>query len=183
MADRPVDFVSELNAIANEIMESYKQAWANEGYKPQPFTHQVIYNGQVFELRVQVPSYWKFVEYGTKAHEIDFQKRRPIMRKGKQVGELMGPPISVLKDWLSIKKGVPAGEDLKKAIMIDKKIAKNNGRMIKHPGSKGKELFESVISTNDYINRMCMEITRLMNVEVSQGIVSVFDGLKYITVK
>lgn len=183
MADRPVDFVSELNKIADELIEAYQQAWAGEGYKQQTFSHMVTYNGQTFQLQIKVPPYWKFVEYGQPPHEIDFQKRRPITRNGKQVGELMGPPISVLKEWLTIKKGVPASESLKRAIMIDKKIAKNNGRKISHPGFKGKHLFESVINEEDYINRMCMEITRLMNIEVSQGIVSAFDGLKYITVK
>lgn len=177
MADKPVDFVTALNEIANELIETYKQAWSNRGYKPQNFPHRVIYNGQTFELQVTVPAYWSFVEYGQPPHDIYFKKRRSITRNGKQVGELMGPPISVLRDWLMIKKNVPGGEVLKRAIMIDKKIAKNNGKQIHHPGSKGIELFESIINASDYIQRMTQEITRLLNIEIKQEFVTVFTSL------
>lgn len=177
MADKPVDFVSALNEIANELIETYKQAWSNRGYKPQNFPHRVTYNGQTFELQVTVPAYWDLVEYGQPPHDIYFNKRRPITRNGKQVGELMGPPISVLRDWLMIKKNVPGGEALKRAIMIDKKIAKNNGKQIHHPGSKGIELFESIINASDYIQRMTQEITRILNVEIKQEFVTVFTSL------
>lgn len=182
MADKPVDFVSSINEIANELVDAYRSAWTGQGYKSQRFTHMVTYNGRVFVLQIQVPPYWKFVEYGTRAHDITFKKRRPITRNGKQVGELMGPPISVLKDWLTIKHGVPSSDALKKAIMIDKKIAKNNGREIHHPGFKGKELFKEVFDQGDYASALAREITRLMNIEISRGFISVFDGLKYITV-
>ena len=180
MADRPDDFVTELNKIANELIETYKQAWSNRGYKPQNFPHKVIYNGQMFELQVTVPSYWSFVEYGQPPHEIYFKKRRDITRNGKKIGELMGPPISVLRDWLLIKKNVPGGEALKRAIMIDKKIAKNHGKQIDHPGSKGIELFESIINASDYVQRMTQEITRLLNIEIKEDLVIVFEGMENI---
>lgn len=177
MADRPVDFVSELNKIADELIEAYQQAWAGEGYKQQTFSHMVTYNGQTFQLQIKVPPYWKFVEYGTNPHDIVFKTKRPITRNGKQVGELMGPPISVLKDWLTIKKGVPASESLKRAIMIDRKIAQNNGRKISHPGFKGIGLFDRTISQGGYVEALCNEITRIMNVEISNDMIKMFDGL------
>lgn len=189
MAEKPVDFVSALNEIADELMITYQMVWNSQAnsmgrpYKQQHFPYKVIFNGQVFELQITVPSYWKFVEYGQPPHEIIFSNRRPLMRNGKQIGELMGPPISELKDWLTIKKGVPSGEALRRAIMIDRKIAKNNGRQINHPGFKGKHLLETVINESDYVSRMANEIARLMNVEINNELISVFDGLKTFKIK
>ena len=188
MADRPVDFVSVINEIADELMITYQNVWNSQAnsmgrpYKQQHFPYKVIFNGQVFELQITVPTYWKFVEYGQQPHEIIFHKKRPIMRNGKQVGELMGPPIEALTDWLSIKKGVPASAALGKAIAIDKNIY-NYGKKIHHPGFKGKHLFDSVIDEGDYVTKLSMEIARLMNSEVANSLISAFDGLKYMKVK
>lgn len=189
MADRPVDYVSALNEIADELMITYQNVWNSQAnsmgrpYKQQHFPYKVVFNGQVFELQITVPPYWKFVEYGQPPHEIYYKKERDIMRNGKKVCKLMGPPIEALTDWLTIKKGVPSSEALKRAIMIDKKIAKNKGRLIKHPGFEGKHLLKTVIDENDYIEKLGIEITRLMNIEIANGLVSVFDGLSSFTVK
>ena len=81
MADRPVDFVSALNEIADELMITYQNVWNSQAnsmgrpYKQQHFPYKVVFNGQVFELQITVPPYWKFVEYGQTPHEIIFHKK------------------------------------------------------------------------------------------------------------
>lgn len=183
MADRPIDFVSSLNDIAAQIAHEYEAVWNNQvtsveeqPYKPLNLKWMVTYNGQTFELKFIVPTYWKFVEFGTQPHDIAYTK----VRKLKKGGFIAGPPIKTLMQWLTIKKGVPESQAFGKAIAIDKNIYYHDKR-IHHPGSRGKALLSWTLHEhNDLIKQLCYEITRLMNVQVSEDLVTVFEGTKHI---
>lgn len=183
MADRPVDYVSSLNDIAAQIVREYEAVWnsqmtsvTKQPYKPLNLKWMVTYNGNTFELKFQVPEYWKFVEFGTSPHDIDYKKSRQL----KNGSFIAGPPIKTLMQWLTIKKRVPASAALGKAIAIDKNIY-NHGKKIHHPGSRGKALLSWTLHEhNDLIKQLCYEITKLMNVEVSEDLVTLFEGTKNI---
>ncbi len=189
--------LTKIYKVSAEIIKEYQAILNSEGYENSSFSPpvwNVQFNGSIYQLTLHVPPYWKYVEYGTPPHEIIFQKKRKLHRKGKEVGEIMGPPIEVLANWLSqspadrksantvltVKRGVPGGVAVGKAIAIEKKLAKNNGRSLSHPGFNGKHMLERTLNDNkDLIKELADEIVKLITHDATTELKTVFSGLDH----
>ena len=168
--------------ISKQIIDIYANILNSEGYGNSSFNPPnwtVEFNGSIYQLTLRVPPYWKYVEYGTQPHDITFKNRRTL-RNGV---EIMGPPINILAEWLTVKKGVPQGSAKGIAFAIDRNLAKNNGKKLSHPGTSGKHMLQKTLQNNELVNELTKEITKLISKDATTEIKTMFDGMESFTKK
>lgn len=172
--------LTNIYEVSAKIIEEYQDILNNEGYGNSSFSPpkwNVQFNGSIYQLILHVPPYWKYVEYGTPPHKITFKERRKLNRKGKEVW-IMGPPIKVLANWLTVKHNVPQGVAVGNAIAIEKNLEKNNGISLSHPGFNGKHMLGRTLENKkDLIKELADEIVKLITHDATTELKTVFSGL------
>lgn len=159
--------ITSLYDISKKIVEIYKENLRKDNMLTTGalynFTWNVEYNGEIFQLQLNLPKEWYFVEHG----------RKPSAKM---------PPVSAIENWIKVRRLVPRAKNGKVpstrgfAFAIAKKIQKEG---FYSPNHTGKHTLErSLKEAEPYIEELCSTITNILNREVNQDLVTIFDGLK-----
>lgn len=175
--DKDPAYARQITQISSEIARLVKENYSKE-YGPQSklasFQWNIMFNGDIYILTFNLPYYWKYLEYGTSPHDIAYTKARQL-RKG---GWIAGPPIKVLTDWLTVKKGVPQSQALGKAIAIDKNIYYHD-KKIHHPGTRGKAIVSWTLHEHsELVQELAIAISNMIQKDVTNEVKTIFDGLE-----
>lgn len=132
---------TEIRNICEQIAQVYRDKMSNAGYDPNgelmKFTWVTEYNGNLFQLYLNLPDYWQYAEYG----------RRP----GK-----FPPPNEILK-WIQFKRIVPSSHSGK--IPTTNQLVYLISRKIALKGTQGKHLLQETIdSTYDTLVDRLVEV-------------------------
>ena len=118
---------TEIRNICEQIAQVYRDKMSIAGYDPNgelmKFTWVTEYNGNLFQLYFNLPSYFYFAEYG----------RRP----GK-----FPPPNEILK-WIQFKRIVPSSHSGK--IPTTSQLVYLISRKIALKGTQGKHLLQQTV--------------------------------------
>lgn len=111
-----------INLVA-KIAEDYRAALPSATGKLKSFTYSIEYEGNMFTVYFDLPSYWQYVENGRKA--------------GKM------PPISAIKNWISAKH-IPAYKNIDSAAFL---IARSIGKK----GIPAKHTLANTLAKDQYL--------------------------------
>lgn len=152
--------------IINTIKENYKHDVGPDSALTN-FTWDVEFNDNTFSLILHLPREWYWVEHG----------RNPSDKM---------PPVSAIRQWIEVKRLVPKnfmGVPMEKAKTsmawaIAKKI---QDKGYYSPGHHGKHTIEdSMYESQEYINDLALEITKMVGQEVTDDLIHIADGMKNI---
>lgn len=158
--------VTSLFDISKQIVEKYKQNLLQAGMSQNGalynFTWTVDFNGELFQLKFNLPKEWYFVEHG----------RNPSAKM---------PPVNAIMQWVEAKRLMPRGKNGKVpttkqiAFAIAKKIQKEG---FYSPNHQGKHPLQKTMQQSDkYIEELCAAMTAILNKEVQAEIGDLFTGL------
>lgn len=173
------DAIKDVYTASKEIVDLIRQNYLNEGMSPQGklanFNSVINYDGRLYQLQLMLPPEWKWVEYG--------RNPGPVSKEG----------IESLKEWISVKLGIPKGtkEMDSAAFLISRKIKRvgyytprgSKSKTIPIMGTaRGKHVIEKSLNEADYlIEKLCNIIVQKIGESVSRDTVKLFDGLKSFT--
>lgn len=163
------DFTSIFD-ISQKIVDLYKENLLQAGMEARGqlynFKWNVDFNGQIYQLVLNLPPEWYWVEHG----------RRPSAKM---------PPVDAIMNWITVKRLVPKARNGKVpttrglAFAIAKKIQREG---FYSPGHHGKfPLQKSLQEATPYVQELADEISKLLNKPITEDLIHIADGLKYIT--
>lgn len=133
--------------IAEEIATKYKQNLESEGINASGALSDSVdhwdvdFDGQTFQITLNLEQYWYYVENG----------RKP----GKM------PPIKVIKDWIQVKRIVP--RPLRGKVPSPDQLAFLIARKIGRDGIPAKHILERTIQETDISSRVTQVIVNGIN--------------------
>lgn len=150
---------TEIRNICEQIAQVYRNKMRNAGYDPNGelmnFTWVTEYNGNLFELYFNLPSYFPFAENG----------RRP----GK-----FPPPDAILK-WIQFKRLVPRpGRDGK--VPSTSQLVYLISRKIATKGTEGKHLFEKTLDDPN-LDNLADKLVELITAEFEKEIEKYIESI------
>lgn len=160
--------------VSKEIADIYRKKVNDEypGGKLSMFTWNVEFDGNIYELKFYLPPEWKWVEYG--------RRPAPVSREGQ----------NNLKEW--IKKHWDDVPDNPKALdaavfVLSRKLKRvgyftpKGATNVPMAGpARGKHFLEKSLEEADpQIQKICAEITRLIQKDASTEIKTIFTGLDF----
>lgn len=163
------DFTSIFD-ISQKIVDLYKenllQAKIDERGQLYNFKWTVDFNGQIYQLIFKLPPEWYWVENG----------RKPSAKM---------PPVDAIMKWLTVQRWTPKARNGKVpstrglAFAIAKKIQREG---FYSPGHHGKfPLQKSLQEAAPYVQELADEISKLLNKPITEDLIHIADGMKYIT--
>lgn len=171
--------ITSIFDVSKQITDLIRQNYLKEEMSPNgklaKFTWTVSYDGSLYQLQLNLPPEWKWVEFG--------RYPGPVSKKG----------VESLKEWISVKLGVPKGtkEMDTAAFLIARKIKRvgyytpRGAKSMSIPMmgmSRGKHVIEkSLNEAEPLILELCNVITQKINETINKEIVTVFDGLESFT--
>lgn len=149
--------------IAEAVQDAYMQEFGPDS-RLANFTWNVDYNGQTYRLQFNLPKEWYWVEHG----------RMPSSKM---------PPVEKIMQWIQVNRIVPQARKGKVpttkglAFAIAKKIQKEG---FYSPGHHGKHILSNTMfyENRNLLNELCIAISDVLNKEVTQDLVHLFDDLK-----
>lgn len=144
-----------LTQIANEFVQQYKSNLLDAGKSASgnlvnSAKAYVDWNGTVLSISMELPDYWKYVEYGRKPGKF--------------------PPLDKIRQWIKVKPVLPhPGKNGK--IPSENTLAYLLARKIATKGIKGTHTLEDTIDKFQLVKKVTDTLTRLMtkNLEDSLG--------------
>lgn len=141
--------MDELQKIIDNLVETYKQLVINtnhyaSGELVDTVKGRYTVNGGLYEISIDVASYWKYLEYG----------RGP----GKM------PPIDNIERWITVKSIVPTAINGK--VPTTKQLAYLISRSIGEKGTKPHNLLQKAVDAN--VNSIIDAISERFNREIKE---------------
>lgn len=119
----------ELEAVLNEMAQEFAQLYlsnleahnrpASGDLERAVATTRVVVDGNIYEVSVQLPAYWKYVDTGTKGRYTGNPNRK-------------FPPFQAILRWVNIKPNLP-----RPAGLTPEQFAGKIGGKIMYYGTKG----------------------------------------------
>lgn len=151
--------IKEIRDICTQICDVYRNKMEHAGYDKNGelynFKEIVEYKGNIFELSVLVPQYWKYAENG----------RGP----GK-----FPPPDAILK-WIQHKQLVPRSNNGK--VPSTKQLVYVVSRKIALHGTEGKHLLQQTIDEtyDTLVDQLVDAITNEIEKEVDNEVEKIYE--------
>ena len=153
--------ITNLNDIANQIAQCYRDQLSRDGYRPEGalmnFQWKAEWNYELFSIEFILPPEWWYAENG----------RRP--------GRF--PPISAMENFIRVRHIVPRA--IKGKVPSTHQLAYLFARKIARKGFSGKQSLNKALNAAEPIMDMLYQkIQDSLIVEPMVEITKVFDGLK-----